>query len=148
MSASAGWQGVVSKLTFTLPTGSDEFFSGFDSWTIEPDVLTGWLLGETKWFLNARARYNYSFAALPGKEPRFSYSRLDVGAGYENQSIWIEVAPDWRFIPSRSAHNLFLKTEFGLKISEILGMYFRYKPRISGDEFWETLASGHFYLLF
>lgn len=72
-----GFQSVALKVKFKIPTGRDEYLSGFDSWTIEPLLGNQWLFTNPSWFMSFQARYNYSFAALPGKQPRYSFVRLD-----------------------------------------------------------------------
>jgi hypothetical protein len=134
-----GFQGMAVKMKFIIPTGRDEYLSGFDSWTIEPLIETQWLFTNPSWFMSFQVRYNYSFTALPGKQPRYSFVRLDYFFGYENKQMWLFLQPDYRYIPSMSSHTLYLTIDGAYKLSSKFGIRAKLKPRLSGDEFYESL---------
>jgi hypothetical protein len=134
-----GFQGTAVKMELKIPTGRDEYLSGFDSWTIEPLLGTQWLFTNPSWFMSFQARYNYSFAALPGKEPRYSFLRLDYFFGYESNKMWLFLQPDYRYIPSMSSHTLYLTLDGAYKINSKFGVRAILKPRLYGDEFYESL---------
>lgn len=141
-----GYQGFGTKLKFTLPTGRAEYLSGFDSWTIEPLIGTQWLIN--KCLIGSSIRYSYSFKALPGKQPRYSFIRLDGFLGYENSHLWCFIEPDYRYIPSLANSHLFINFDFGYKFNKICGVKFSWKPRIIGDQFYSSLFSlgGYMFL--
>lgn len=136
-----GYQGIGLIMKFTVPTGSDEYFSGFDSWTIEPQIGTQWRFTNPNWLTAISIRYNYSFAALPGSSPRFSYFRMEYFFGYENKNWWGFIEPDYRFIPTRNSHNLFIGFNAGYKISRKFAVHAKLKPRIIGSDFYESFYS-------
>ena len=143
-----GYDGSFVGANLTLPTGRDEYYSGFDSWTIEPIAGFQWKLWNPNTLTGLKLMYNYSFAALPGKTPRFSFLRILPSTGFENNRFWAFVSLDIRFIPSRGESNLFLATDLGFKFTEKLGIYGKFKPRIVGDSFFEELnqIGLYFYL--
>ena len=144
----SGFQGVGTKLKLIIPTGKNEYYSGFDSWSIEPLVGTQWLLKNSNWLIASQIRYNYSFASLPAKKPRFSFLRIDFFIGYESNVFWVFFEPDYRFIPSRDRHNLFVSFDFGYKFLHKIGIHFTGKPRIIGTDFYESLYTlGLYYFL-
>lgn len=134
-----GYQGLGASIKMTLPTGRAEYFSGFNSYTIEPLIGTQWLFENTDWFTSIQVRYNYSFASLPGEEPRYSFLRCEYFIGYENNNMWLFVSPDYRFIPSKSNHDLFLTLNGALKVSKRVGLRAKYTGRLIGEEFYRSL---------
>ena len=84
---SSGYQGFAAKMKLVIPTGRGEYLSGFDSWTIEPLVGTQWLFEDPNWFTSIQLRYSYSFASLPGKDPRFDFLRVEYFFGYESSTL-------------------------------------------------------------
>ena len=137
----SGYQGVGFALKFTLPTGRDKYFSGFDSWTIEPSVGMQWFLTNVNWLFSTSARYNYSYAALPGSSPRFSYLRLEAHFGYENIKWWVFIEPDYRFIPTNKKSTVLIGINAGYKLSKSFSLGAVAKPRIMGSNFYESLYS-------
>lgn len=136
-----GYQGVGFALKLTLPTGRDTYFSGFDSWTIEPRVGMQWILRNINWLFSTEARYNYSFASLPGSSPRFSYVRMEAYFGFENPTWWIFIEPDYRFIPTTKKSTVLMGVSAGYKWSNLFSINAKAKPRIIGSNFYESLYS-------
>jgi len=143
---STGFQGIAVRIKFTLPTGKLDYYSGHDTWALEPLIGTQWLLENPDWFTSAQVRYYYSLSALPGKSPRFNFIWLEYFFGYENQKVFFILSPDYRFIPNNSKHNLFLGIEIGYKVSSQIGIRSEFKPKVTGDEFYESLFLLGFYI--
>ena len=143
---SNGFQGWAARMKFTIPTGSNKYLSGFDSWTIEPLVGVQWLLGNTDWLIAIEARYNYSFAALPESDPRFSFVRLEPFVGFENENYFVFISSDYRYIPSKYSNNLFLYLNIGYKFSTRFGASLTAKPRVLGSDFFDyQLGFGSYF---
>lgn len=143
---SSGYQGFAAKMKLVIPTGRDEYLSGFDSWTIEPLVETQWLSEDPNWFTSIQLRYSYSFATLPGKDPRFDFLRVEYFFGFESSTLWFFLTPDYRYVPSVSGNNLFLGLDFGYKIRKSFGLKAMVKPRIVGKQFYAFYSMAGFYL--
>ena len=143
---SSGYQGFATKMKLVIPTGRDEYLSGFDSWTIEPLVGTQWLFENQNWFTSIQIRYSYSFATLPGKEPRFDFLRVEYFFGYESSTSWLFLAPDYRYVPSVAGNNLFLGLDFGYKIRKSYGFKALLKPRLVGKQYFAFYSLAGFYL--
>lgn len=137
---SNGFQGIGFIVKQIIPTGRNEYYSGFDSWTIEPLIGTQILFWGSKLFLAATTRYNYTYAALPGKQKRQDFLRIEPAFGFENTHFWIDFGADYRYITSKKSQNIFLVFETGYKISDIIGASLRFKPRIYGSEFFQQNA--------
>ena len=144
----SGYQGVGYALKFIIPTGRDEYFSGFDSWTLEPQVGTQWVLSNSNWLVATTVRYNFSFASLPNKIRRFSHLRFQGFIGFENKVWWGFIEPDYRYIPSLESNNIFVGINFGYKLSPHIAIRFFGKPRITGEDFFKSLYTigGTLYL--
>lgn len=143
---SSGYQGFAAKMKLVIPTGRGEYLSGFDSWTIEPLVGTQWLFEDPNWSTSIQVRYSYSFATLPGKEPRFDFLRVEYFFGYESSTFWLFLTPDYRYVPSVSGNNLFFGLDFGYKIRKSFGLKAFVKPRIVGKQFFAFYSMAGFYL--
>lgn len=143
----SGFQGLGARLKFIIPTGRGEFLSGLDSWTLEPTLVTGWLLNNPAWFLTLEARYNNSFAALPGKTANPDFFRFETFYGYEDDNWWFRLKADYRLRTALSEHNLFLGADGSLKVNKSIGLTLEWKSRVVGDNFWEHfVAIGGYYL--
>ena len=143
-----GYQGIALILKFVIPTGRAEYYSGFDSWILEPQIGTQWKLKNPNWSFSATARYNYSFATLPGKEERFSFLRLEGFFGFENKKWWIFLQSDYRYITNRGDASFLFGGDAGYKVSSRLAIRISGKKRIYGDDFFDSLFTlgGVWYL--
>ena len=144
----SGFQGVGPRLKFIIPTGRGEYLSGFDSWSLEPALVTGFLLKDPRWFTTAEIRYNYSFASLPNTNKNPDFLRTEGYFGYEDKDWWFRLRVDYRLRTQRSEHNLFLGTDFSLKINEDIGLKGQWKSRVTGSNFWKHFASVGGYYFF
>jgi len=142
----AGYQGTTAGIKFIIPTGRSEFFSGFDSWSLEPIVGSSWQFENPAWSQGILARYYLSFASLPDKKQRFDYLRMEYYLGYENRKIGVYFEPDYRYIPSKDNHNLFLKFDLNFNANSKLGFKLSNKYRVFGDYFFENLVTVGFYV--
>ena len=143
-----GYDGSYFGAKLILPTGRDEYFSGFDSWTIEPNAGFQWKLWNANTLTGLQLKYSYSFAALPDKKARNSFFRAEPYTGYENNRYWAFVAFDYRFIPSKVESNIFASINVGFKFNEHWGIKGKFKPRIAGESFYEEMyvIGAYFYL--
>jgi hypothetical protein len=139
---------VAGAVKFTIPTGRSEYYSGFDSWMLEPLLGTQWLFDVPEWFLSFQARYIFAFASLPGKEARTDYARLESFIGYENKKFYAFIQPDYRYEPSRDSHTFFINFEGSYKFTDKGGIRAQYKPRLVGESFFQLqiLLGVYFYL--
>jgi hypothetical protein len=135
-----GYQGFALKAKLIFPTGQAEYFSGFDSWTIEPLFGTQWLFNIPDWFTSIQVRYNYSFASLPDKSKRPGFLRLEYFFGYESEHMWLFIQPDYRYIPESSKSTLFLTLDGAYKINNGFGVRAKISPRVMGTDFFEVLS--------
>lgn len=136
-----GYSGTSLGMKFTIPTGRKDKFSGFNSWTIEPQVGFQWKIFNVNWLTSVSLKYNYSFASTDENDPRFDYLRTDYELGYENESWWIFFEPEYRYIPTRGNSTLYAALNLGYKPSRRLSVRFKYKPRVIGTDFFETYLS-------
>ncbi len=143
-----GFQGIGAKLKFVIPTGNADYFSGFDSWSIEPLIGAMWLFKNIEWFTAINLRYNYSLSALPGKKIRDNFLSLEYALGYESDQLWFVLEPDYRFNTNNQNSDLFLAVEFAYKINNSIGARLKYKPRIIGQNFYESLLVGALFYKF
>jgi len=140
-----GYQGFALRAKQVIPTGRDEFYSGFDTWAIEPLVGIQFLFGKTHFSASFSARYWHSYAALHQKKKRNDHLRIEPGFGYERKHFWVNITPDYRYIPNNKSSNLFLEMSAGYKISDNAGLSVLYKSRLSGTDFFEYNAAFSFY---
>ncbi len=136
-----GYQGMGLSMKFTFPTGRKENLSGFNSWTIEPQVGAQWKLKNDNWLTSVALRYNYSFASTDEEDPREQFLRIDYEIGYENKLWWVFFEPDLRYIPSKGNATAYLALNTGLKMSRRTSLRLKYKPRVYGSDFFETFLN-------
>lgn len=144
----SGYQGVLLSMKFIIPTGRDEYYSGFDSWTLEPKIATQWKLNNPNWAFSGIAKFNYSIGALPEKDRRFSFLRVENYFGYENKKWWGLLKSDYRYITDSSDSTFYIGVDTGYKVSSRLAIRIGGKKRIYGDNFYDSLFSlgGVWYL--
>jgi hypothetical protein len=143
-----GYQGVGVTMKLIIPTGSDAYLSGVDSWAIEPQFGVQWGFNNPNWLFALVGRYNYNFASLPNKEPDNSFFRLQCHLGIENDKWWGFVVPDYRFIPDGQRSTFFVELDLGYKITERLALRITAKPRLAGEDFVASVYTigGFWYL--
>ena len=144
----SGFQGIGPRLKFIIPTGRGEYLSGFDSWSLEPALVTGFLLKDPRWFTTAEIRYNYSFASLPNTNKNPDFLRAEGFFGYEDDQWWFRLRVDYRLRTRQSENNLFIGSDFSIKINEDIGLKAQYKFRVAGSNFWKHFASVGGYYFF
>ena len=144
----SGFQGIGPRLKFIIPTGRGEYLSGLDSWTLEPALVTGFLLKDPRWFSTAEIRYNYSFASLPNTNKNPDFLRAEGFYGYEDSNWWFRLRVDYRLRTRLSEHNLFIGSDFSIKLNEDIGLKGQWKSRVAGSDFWKHFVSVGGYYFF
>ena len=131
----SGFQGIAPALKLITPTGRAEFGSGFDNWILEPAVLYGWLLKDSRFFITNRARVNFSVGQINEAPVSDAYLRFEPRAGFENERLWASLTPDYRLIFDDTRSTLLLKYEGGFKLNEKMGFGFSLLQRLTGSDF-------------
>ena len=133
-----GYQGSMGKMRLFIPTGRGEYYSGFDSWSIEPQLGFQWKVFNPTWILATLIRYNYSLASLPEKTRRYSFLQTEISFGIETKKYWLFIEPDYRYIHENQESNLFINFSGGYKLDNQIALKLNIKPRIYGSNFYES----------